>query len=200
MKYAKSVEGYIESKPEWKEALIILREMLSATSMEETVKWGMPTYTIHNKNVAGFSAFKAYVGIWFFQGVFLKDPGKKLINAQEGVTKGLRQWRFSSAEEIQKDRAMILRYLEEAIENQKAGKEIKADRKKPLEIPVELQKAMDSDPALKDRFFELSKSRQREYAEHVGMAKKEETRLGRLEKIKPMIHEGRGLHDKYKKP
>ena len=49
----------------------------------------------------GIGACKSYSGIWFFNGVFLKDKQKKLINAQEGVTKALRQWRFSSVDEIE---------------------------------------------------------------------------------------------------
>ncbi|MEL7473318.1 MAG: YdeI/OmpD-associated family protein, partial [Planctomycetota bacterium] len=40
--------------------------------------------------------------------------------------------------------------------------------------------------------------KQRQYNEHVSEAKREETKLKRVEKIKPMILEGVGLHDKYK--
>ena len=199
MKRAKSVEEYIHLGGEWQESLLLLRELLQSTSLVETVKWGMPVYTLNNKNVAGFSAFKSWTGIWFFQGVFLKDPEGVLINAQEGTTKGLRQWRFSSAGEISKYRSSILAYLEEAIQNQEAGKEIKPDRNKTLVIPEELESALKSDPSLKDSFEALSLSKRREYAEHVGSAKREETRQQRLQKIIPMIREGIGMSDKYRK-
>ena len=119
MKRASSVEAYIAAGGQWKEALVLLREMCASTVLEETIKWGIPVYTLNNKNVAGFSAFKSWVGIWFFQGVFLKDEAGLLINAQEGTTKGLRQWRFKSAQEITNHRDTILTYLEEAIQNQK---------------------------------------------------------------------------------
>ena len=59
------------------------------TELLETIKWGVPVYTLNDKNVLGMGAFKSYVGIWFFQGAFLDDPQKKLINAQEGKTKAL---------------------------------------------------------------------------------------------------------------
>jgi len=157
----------------------------------------MPVYTLNNKNVAGFSAFKSWTGIWFFQGVFLKDPDRVLINAQEGTTKGLRQWRFTSAEEIKKHHPAILAYLEEATANQEAGKEIKPDRNKPLDIPEEFEQVFRSNPSLKESFEALSLSNKREYAEHVGSAKREETRQQRLQKIVPMILEGIGLNDKY---
>lgn len=44
----------------------------------------------------------------------LQDEKKVLINTQEGVTKSMRQWRFTSKEEI--DEKTILQYSEEAIQ------------------------------------------------------------------------------------
>lgn len=199
MRRANSVEEYITMGGEWQESLHLLRGFMQATRLEESVKWGMPVYTLNNKNVAGFSAFKAWTGIWFFQGVFLKDPEQVLINAQVGTTKGLRQWRFSSAEEISRQGTTIRAYLEEAIQNQEAGKEIKPDRNKTLVVPEELELAFRSNPSLKESFEALSLSRKRDYAEHVGNAKREETRQQRLQKVIPMILEGIGMNDKYKK-
>ncbi len=120
-------------------------------------------------------------------------------NGKEGTTKALRQWRFNSMLEIKNNQDSILSYLEEAIRNQEKGKEIKPDRNKPIEIPVELVRAFDQDPALKKAFNLLSLSKRREYAEHVGSAKREDTRQQRLEKVIPMIFEGIGLSDKYRK-
>jgi uncharacterized protein YdeI (YjbR/CyaY-like superfamily) len=199
MKNANSVESYIDSRKEWVDTLQLLREIFRSTEMEETVKWGMPTYTVNRKNVAGYSAFKSYVGIWFHQGVFLSDPHEKLVSAQEGVTKALRQLRFSSKNEVEENREMILEYLEEAIQNQKEGKEIKPERNKSFEIPEELQQVLNSDPAVRDRFVGLSHSRRREYAEYVAGARREITRKQRLEKIVHMILEGVGLNDRYKR-
>ena len=44
----------------------------------------------------------------------------------------------------------------------------------------------------------LSSSKQREYCDYISSAKRDVTKHGRLEKIKPMIILGAGLHDKYK--
>lgn len=197
MKKAVSVDEYIASGGDWKESLTLLRELFVSTTLKEAVKWGMPVYTLKGKNVAGFSAFKSWTGIWFYQGVFLKDSAGKLINAQEGVTKALRQWRFSSAHEIQSHRELILSYLEEAIQNQKDGKEIKAQRNKAVVIPEELKQAFRNNPALKDQFEALSLSKKRDYSDHIGSAKREETRQQRLEQAIPMILEGIGRNDKY---
>ena len=118
-----------------------------------------------------------------------------LINAQEGKTKGLRQWRFSDADKLDKD--LLLSYIKEAIQNQKEGKEIKPE-KKPLIIPDELKEALASDTLLYEAFETLNPGKQKEYAEYIEEAKREETKMKRLDKIKPVILEGIGLNDQYK--
>ena len=65
-------------------------------------------------------------------------------------------------------------------------------------IPLELTEALESHSNLKERFDNLSLSKQREYAEYIAEAKKEATKANRLEKIMPMILDNIGLNDKYK--
>lgn len=155
-------------------------------------------YALEGKNILGIGAFKSYVGIWFFQGGLLKDEANKLMNAQEGKTQAMRQWRFESTEEIQEDFEIINSYIREAIANQKSGKKIKAKVGKPLVIPTELQSALNESTKLKEAFEALNLSKKREFAEYIQLAKREETKSKRLEKITPMILEGIGLNDKYK--
>lgn len=196
MKTHRTVDEYLNSQTQWQDELIKLREILCASEMEECLKWGAPCYTVNGKNVAGIGAFKSYVGIWFFQGALLSDPKNVLINAQEGTTKALRQWRFSSAKEI--DDKLIRSYLKEAIDNQKQGRGIKADRNKPLVIPEELRNALRKNNKAQEAFSQFTKGRQREYAEYIAEAKREDTRQKRLEKILPMIEAKVGLNDKYR--
>lgn len=197
MENNKTVDAFINSKLHWKKSLELLRSIMISTEMEETIKWGTPTYMIGGKNVIGLTAFKSYVGIWFHQGVFLKDDQGKLINAQEGKTKGLRQWRFSSYEEIEKD--LVLQYVLEAIQNQKDGKEITI--KKPstnINIPEELEVVLEANKDLKNSFEKLPLFKQKEYTEYITSAKRDTTKTSRLEKITPMILRGVGLGDKYR--
>jgi uncharacterized protein YdeI (YjbR/CyaY-like superfamily) len=196
MKKPQSVDAFIEAKEEWKEPLSRLRSILLSTELKEEIKWSMPVYTLNGKNVAGLGAFKGHFGIWFFQGALLKDKHQKLVNAQEGKTQAMRQLRFHSAEELEEQ--LVKEYLAEAIENQKAGKEVKMPRKKPLEIPPELGSALDSRPELAERFDQLTPGRKRDYAEYIREAKRAETKVSRLEKIIPMILAGKGLNDRYK--
>lgn len=192
-----TVDEFLARHNRWQEQLVKFRQILLQTELEETIKWGMPVYTLNGKHVVGIGAFKSYVGMWFYQGAFLKDEKKLLINAQEGKTKAQRQMRFTSEDEV--DYALVKAYIEEAIQNQKAGKELKPDIKKPLEIPAELQAAIEGDSDLKNAFKQMSTGKQREFAGYISEVKQEATRQKRMEKIIPMIKEGIGLNDKYRR-
>ncbi|MGB1309026.1 MAG: YdeI/OmpD-associated family protein [Oceanihabitans sp.] len=196
MKKINSVEEYLESNAHFAEALQLLREIIITTELQESIKWSAPVYTLNGKNVIGIGAFKKHFGLWFFNGVFLKDTSKVLVNAQES-TKALRQMRFNSIQEI--DENMVLSYVKEAIENQKLGKEVKPDRKKkPVIVPDILQENFKTNKALQEAFNKLTPGKQREYCNHLETAKREATKQSRLEKIIPMVLQGVGLHDKYK--
>ncbi|EIJ39162.1 hypothetical protein JoomaDRAFT_2172 [Galbibacter orientalis DSM 19592] len=191
-----NVEEYIASNVPWKEELSMLRSVINTTEMEETIKWGVPTYTLSNKNIVGIAAFKSYVGLWFHNGALLKDKAKVLINAQEGKTVALRQWRFKSVEEININ--LIKTYLNEAIFNHKEGKSVVIPKKKEIQSHA-LMLALEENLELKKCFMELTKGKQREYHEYIAEAKKETTQQNRINKIIPLIEQGKGLYVKYKK-
>lgn len=192
----KTVDEYLDRAVRWQKELAKLREVLLSTGLEETVKWGAPCYTSDGKNIVGIGGFKSYVGLWFFQGALLQDEAGVLINAQEDKTKAMRQWRFESMKDIKV--RQIKSYVKEAIEHQRAGREIKADRRKPVVVPKELKAALSKNKEARDAFAAMSVSCQRAYAEHIAEAKRDETKERRLEKIMPMIAAGGGLHDKYR--
>ncbi|OSY89227.1 hypothetical protein WH52_00850 [Tenacibaculum holothuriorum] len=193
----KKVTEYINSKEKWAQELQVLRSILLKLPLEEAIKWSAPAYLYKGKNILGIAAFKNYFGLWFHQGVFLKDEAKVLMNAQEGKTKAMRQWRFESLADLNEE--LVKQYVLEAIDNEEKGLSIKPKRNtKPVVIPKELQDALDNNQKLKDQFEAFSLSKKREYAEHIASAKREATKQNRLQKIIPMILDGKGLHDKYK--
>ncbi|SDS04735.1 Uncharacterized conserved protein YdeI, YjbR/CyaY-like superfamily, DUF1801 family [Polaribacter sp. KT25b] len=191
------VDEYISKKENWRKELELLRSVFSDLPVDETIKWGAPTYVFNNKNIVGLAAFKEYCGLWFFQGALLNDKHKVFINAQEGKTKAMLQWRFYNLEEI--NAALIKTYVLEAIENIKLGKEIKVDRsKKEIIIPDELNNKFSEKEELKSKFENFTNSKQREFCEYISSAKRENTKQTRLKKIIPLILNGTGLYDKYK--
>ncbi len=192
----KSIEEYINCHSYWEEELRQLHEMLLTTQLKPEIKWGAPVYTLEGKNVIGIGAFKNHYGLWFFNGALLKRNTSLLVNAQEGKTKALRQIRFEKGDEVKT--SLLLPYIQEAIENQQKGREIKPDFNKELVIPDELSTALKVDKELETSFKNLTPGKQREYADYISDAKRETTKKSRIEKITPMIKNGVGLHDKYK--
>lgn len=192
-----SVEKYNWNKNgQWPDELEVLKSIINKTELVETTKWGGIVYTINSKNVLGIGGFKDFFTIWFFKGVFLKDEAKILVNANKGVTKSLRQWRFTSKDEI--NEKLVLQYINEAIAVEKAGMAIKPEKKEAV-IPERLQAELDASPELAAAFAKFSPYKQREFIELIETAKQEKTILARLEKVKPLILGGTGLHDKYRK-
>ena len=193
---AEKIDLYLKKHALWADKLQTLRTLLNSTSLKEKVKWGAPAYTLNKKILIGLGAFKNHMGIWFHQGVFLKDTQNQLMNAQEEKTKALRQWRFHQEDTI--NEALVAEYIKEAIQNAVDGKEHKPERNKTLVLPELLREACKQDPAFNAAFNSLSPGKQREYAAHINSAKREATQQSRLTKILPMILQGAGLHDKYK--
>ncbi len=192
-----AVDEYIESANNWREELQALRKILLSAGLEETTKWGAPCYTLNGRNVVGIAAFKSHVGLWFFQGALLEDPKSVLINAQEGRTKAQRQWRFDGSQAI--DLRLVRAYVDEAIANALAGRELKSDRRKSVDVPVELHAALSKRTKLAEAFAALTPGKQREYALYVSEAKQQATKSRRIEKILPMISAGLGLNDRYRR-
>ncbi len=196
MKSFKTVDQFITNSRQWNDELMKLREILLKTGLTEDVKWGAPIYTHKGKNVVGMAGFKSYVGLWFHQGALLKDPKKKLINAQEGVTKALRQWRFKSVKEM--DAKLIKAYVKEAIKNIEDGKVIKPVKAKKVAVANELVRALNKNKVAAQQFKSFTPFKQKEYMEYINEAVRPETKSKRLEKILPMIAKGIGLNDRYR--
>ena len=65
------VSRYVEkSSPFARPILTHLRKVIhgGGRGIEETIKWGMPTFLYRKKIVCGFAAFKAHCALWFWKG------------------------------------------------------------------------------------------------------------------------------------
>lgn len=196
MKKFRSVDHFMDEVEYFPAELLKLRKILVSLELDETLKWSLPCYCHEGKNVVGLGAFKSYFGLWFFQGALLKDTASVLMNAQEGKTKAMRQWRMTSAKEIKV--RLIKQYVLEAVQLAAAGKDIKPNRNQPVEVHPLLQAAFADHPAAAKIFDSMTKGRQREYANYITEAKREDTKLRRIAKIIPMILAGGGLNDRYR--
>ena len=199
MEKQEKLDEFYNEAHHFKNEVAELRTLALACGITETYKWSFPTYMIDNKNIIAINKFKNHFGIWFFNGVFLSDPKKVLENAQDGKTMAMRHWKFTTLEGI--DKKDITYYINEAIENQKKGLQLKVEKKPKTKIviPVHLEIALENNNDIKTAFKKLTYSKQKDYAEYIATAKQEKTKLSRLEKVVPLILAGRGIHDQYKK-
>lgn len=181
----------------WAAAEALMQEIILKTGLTREFKWGTNIYTYNGKNVIGWGGFKHFFSLWFYNGVFLEDKEKILVAASEGKTKALRQWRFTDVKDMEEKK--ILAYIRESIQTIQDGKEIKPGKAAAPRAAGLLKKAMEAVPQLKEAFNNLTPGRQREYIQYIAEAKLDATKRSRIEKIRPMIMAGKGLHDKYKK-
>lgn len=198
MDNSEKLEAYYAKEHKFKKGIALLRSLALKANAEETYKWSSPVYGVNGKNVFWISRFNNHFGVGFFNGVFLKDPLKVLINVQEEKTQAMRHWRFTNNEEI--DKKGVLAYIKESLKNQKKRMVLspKKKTKKDIEVLALLHNAFTKNTKIAAAFANLTLYKQREYSEYISTAKQEKTKLTRLEKILPMIESGKGLNDKYK--
>lgn len=192
---AKKVEEIIGKSPDWAQVIMLkLREIILNCGLEEDVKWGAPVY-MHHGNVVGMVALKNYVSLWFYEGATLSDPDQVLIASSE-KTKALRQIRFEKVGDINSNQ--VKQYVNEAALNMEKGIKTPKPKVKVPALPDLLKSAFEKEPHLKAFFDQLAPSHRREYIEYINEAKREETKLRRLDKSLDMMRQGKDLNAKYK--
>ncbi|MGB1152275.1 MAG: YdeI/OmpD-associated family protein, partial [Schleiferiaceae bacterium] len=177
----------------WADPLVLLREIMLQSGLEEEAKWGQPTYTLKGKNVAMIFSFKDSCGISFFKGVLLQDDAKILVPA--GANSNVaRLLKITSAAQVAELEPHIHACIAEAIELEKSGAKIpKPTEREPM--PETLAHWLENDPQLQTAWDLLTPGRQRSYILHVGSAKQEQTQLNRIEKCIPKIYTGKGFNE-----
>jgi len=188
-------EQFFGKAKKWKEEFYLLREIITENdSLEEDYKWMHPCYTLGGKNVVLIHGFKEYFALLFHKGVLMKDPQNILIQQTENV-QSARQIRFRNIEEVEKQRAIIKKYIQEAVKIEQSGQKVELKKASEYPVPEEFQRALDEDMALNQSFYALSPGRQKGYLFYFNQAKQSKTRETRIEKYYQNILEGKGIDD-----
>ena len=187
------VDVFMKKTTTWHDEYEVLRELALATGLDEDLKWGQPCYTLDGKNIFLLHSFKEYIAVFFMKGVVMKDPKSILIQQTPNVQAG-RQIRFKNLEEIVKAKKVIKAYMAEAIAVEEAGIEVPMKKAAPVEIPKDIAAAMKKIPGLPTAFKKLTPSCQKEYMLYFDGAKKEETRISRVEKYAEKILSGKRMN------
>jgi uncharacterized protein YdeI (YjbR/CyaY-like superfamily) len=189
------VDAYLKKSKTWQAELKELRAILLSLPLAEELKWGKPCYTFQDANIVVILPLKNYCTLLFAKGALLKDPNKILVKAGEN-TQAARQIRLTSVREIAGMKTILKAYLQNAIEVQKAGLEVTYKKTSDYQVPEELQKQLDQNPALKKAFAALTPGRQRGYLLYFSAAKQSQTRESRIQKSTPQIFKGKGYNER----
>lgn len=188
------ISAYIDSLPQFaRDICKRLRSIIlkADASLTEDWKWG-PHYS-SNGMVCGFSGFQKHVKVTFFNGAGMKDS-KKLFNHCVD-NEFSRSIKYTDLSEI--DEKTLTAYVKESVAVNQQGfkREVK---NKTVEVPDDLQQALDKHKTATAYFKDLTYGYKKEYVEWVTEAKREETRKARIEKVVALCKEKKTLNDKYK--
>lgn len=187
----KSVDIYIRKATKWRQELEALRTIILDCNLMEELKWNIPVYTFHGKNIVGINSLKESIALAFFKGALLQDTEGILL--QPGQVQSARWVKFTSVKEIIELEPILKAYIFEAIEVEKAGLKVKKKETSDYPMPEEFKHKLNKLPALKKAFYALTPGRQRAYIFYFSQAKQAKTREARVEKYLPQILKGKGI-------
>ncbi len=164
---------------------------------EETVKWGMPFFLHRGKSMCHMAAFKAHCVFGFWHPELEKALAREGFGEKSGEAAGL-LGRITRKEDLP-DGATLLRLIAEAARHNESGKPARprpagGARKPEAEVPADLALRLASSAAAAEKFKGFSPSHRREYIEWINEAKREETRLRRLDTTLEWLAEGKPRH------
>jgi uncharacterized protein YdeI (YjbR/CyaY-like superfamily) len=189
------IDAYIaNAAPFARPILARLRAIVHAAlpRAEETIKWGMPHFTVSGKNLAGMAAFKAHCSF------VIHGEGRL------GGDAGMGQFgKIASLEHIP-DEAMLAESLKQAAERIESTGSAKTPRPKPapkalVAMPDDFAEALAGNPAARAVFDGFAPSHRREYLEWITEAKRAETRAKRIAQSLEWLAEGKKRNWKYEK-
>lgn len=188
------VDTYINGLKKWQSEAALLRDILSATDLEEDFKWGRPCYTYNGKNLVGIATLKENCALNFFNGASLSDPNGLLIIPGEHTQSG-RWMKFASVAEIKKKAPIIKAFMKEAMNLESSGALKEKGKAVALALPAALEAIFKKNAKLQKAFNALTPGRQRAYLIYFSGSKNEQTVINRIEKYAPKILCGKGFHD-----
>ncbi|KRD39494.1 hypothetical protein ASE35_03845 [Lysobacter sp. Root916] len=163
--------------------------------VEETLKWGMPSFVYHGRILCGMAAFKQHASFGFWQGAHIVGPdGRK---GEEGMGQFGRLTRLADLP----GKRELGGYVQQAMALIDAGVKRpttkSAQPKPPLAVPEDLAAALKKNAPARKTFEAFPPSHRREYVEWIVEAKREATRLKRVQQAVEWLAEGKHRNWKY---
>lgn len=193
------VDAYIaKSAPFAQPILTRIRDIVhgACPDVEETIKWGFPTFTYHGM-LCGMAAFKAHAALGFWKSKLILD--RKGRPADESMGQFGRMTKVGDLP----PRATLAGYVRTAMTLNEQG--VTVPRKRPAaprpapRVPRDLALALAKNAKARAAFSAFPPSHKREYVEWLNEARREETRRARLATAVAWIAQGKPRNWKYAK-
>lgn len=191
------VDAYIAKSAEFAQS--ILRHLHSLVheacpQVEESIKWGMPSFGYASGILCGMAAFKRHVSFGFWK--------HALVMGENVERDGMGSFgKMTSLSDVPSRKVMIT-LIHKAMRLNEEGVKTPATRKTagpraPVETPGDLLAALNGNRKAKATFDAFGPSARREYVEWVTEAKREETRQRRIAQAVEWMAEGKQRNWKY---
>jgi uncharacterized protein YdeI (YjbR/CyaY-like superfamily) len=196
MKTDPRIDAYIDTKIAdfAKPILTHLRALVheACTECEETLKWGHPSFLYKGKILVSFAAFKAHAAFGYWS-------GNQVVDTSGAEATAMGQFgRLTSLADLPDRKTLIslthkaMKLIDDGVKPARS-KSVKA----PFTVPQDLQAAIDATPAARATWDGFPPSCQREYVEWVTEAKRDETRVKRLNQTVEWLKAGKKRNWKY---
>ena len=155
--------------------------------LEEGIKWGMPTFMIGGKNVAGLAAFKAHCAVVIH--------GEGRVGEGEGMGG---YGKVAALSDLPSDAELeaALKHAAQLV-SIKAKAKPKAPAKTAIPMPEDFAHALAATPGAREKFDAFPPGAQREYLAWIVTAKRPETRAKRIATAAQQSAEGKKMNWKY---
>lgn len=189
------IDAYIErAQPFARPILEHVRERVHASlpSVEETLKWSAPAFTLDGKILLVMAAFKAHAALNFWRGQEIGDGSPKAgAMGQFG--------KLASLADLPDDAAFdaLLREAAALATTAPAPRKPKPAPKPPAELHPEFATALATNSAAKATLDGFAPSARRDYLDWISEAKQDSTRTKRIATAVEWLAEGKKRHWKY---
>jgi len=193
------IDAYIERAAPFAQPILArVREVVheACPQVEETIKWGMPTFVHAGGILAGMAAFKQHASFGYWKHALVVGEGGQAEGPRDGMGS---YGRMTSIADLPPKKT-LLAHIRKAMKLNEDGVKLpvrKAIPKPPPEMPGDLAAALRANTAAQAAFDAFPPSCRREYVDWIVEAKREETRARRLAQAVEWIAECKRRHWKY---
>ena len=195
MPFDPRIDDYIESAAAFAQPMLVhIRDAVhqACPQVEETIKWGMPTFVHAGGILCGMAAFKQHASFGFWKHALVVGEGEP--------RDGMGSYGKLAALADLPPRATLVAHLRKALALAEAGPSASTRRVTPKAVPAvppDLAAALAANPAAGAAFEAFPPGGRREYIEWIVEAKREDTRARRLAQAIEWIAEGKRRNWKY---